>query len=347
VSKPAPSFTVTAASEKVTLDDSGTGRASFTVTNTSSQALQGQLFARPLAEAKSEWFTVAGESVRDFAPNGAQQVVVQLKVPRGTAPGSYSFRLDAVSEENPDEDFTEGPSVAFDVKAPPPPKKKKFPWWILAIVGAVVLLIIIGVVVWLLVRDTGTTVPRVVGEPKATAENRLTDAGFTVNALFVQVAEREKHGIVQSQNPEGGTKQPKKSVVTINVGRMPTVPQLKGLTEAQATAKLAEEDLGVRVRNIGVPDPQQDGLVQSQDPAEGTLQTPGTVVRIDVGRNVVVPNVVGRTRQVAVDIVTRAGLTPNVTVVGVFSGVVVNQIPEAGSRLPLGGVVTIQVGLFG
>jgi hypothetical protein len=224
VSKPAPSFTVTTASERVTLDESGAARASFTVTNTSSQALQGQLYARPRDQAQSEWFTVAGDSIRDFAPNGAQQVVVELKVPPGTTPGSYSFRLDAVSEENPDEDFTEGPSVAFDVKAPPPPpKKKKFPWWILAIVGAVVLLIIIGVVIWLLVRDTGTTVPRVVGETKATAENKLTDAGFTVNAQFVQVADREQHGLVQSQVPEGGTKQKKKTEVTINVGRMPAL----------------------------------------------------------------------------------------------------------------------------
>jgi len=158
VSKRAPSFTVTTASDRVTLDESGAARASFTVTNTSPQALRGRLLTRPRDAAKPEWFTVVGESVRDFAPNGAQQVVVELKVPPGTPPGSYSFRLDAVSEENPDEDFAEGPSVAFDVKAPPPPpKKKKFPWWILAIVGAVVLLIIIGVVVWLLVRDTSAT----------------------------------------------------------------------------------------------------------------------------------------------------------------------------------------------
>jgi serine/threonine-protein kinase len=350
VSKPAPSFTVTTASERVTLDESGAARASFTVTNTSSQALQGQLYARPRDQAKSEWFTVAGDSIRDFAPNGAQQVVVELKVPPGTTPGSYSFRLDAVSEENPDEDFTEGPSVAFDVKAPPPPpKKKKFPWWILAIVGAVVLLIIIGVVIWLLVRDTGTTVPRVVGETKATAENKLTDAGFTVNAPFVQVAEREKHGIVQSQNPEGGTKQSKKSEVTINVGRMPTVPQLTGSTEAQATAKLTEEDLGVTVRNIGVPDPQQDGLVQSQDPGEGTLLPPGTVVRINVGRNVEVPPVVGRPEQIAIGILRERGLGSNVVrIFGLPVGIVSSQTPPPGTRLPLGGVVTIRVGiLFG
>jgi hypothetical protein len=150
-----PSFTVTTASEKVTLDDSGAARAPFTITNTSPQALRGRLLARPRDPAKPEWLTVAGESVRDFAPNGAQQVVVELKVPPGTTPGSYSFRLDAVAEDDPDEDFTEGPSVAFDVTAPPPPPpKKKFPWWILAIVGAVVLLIIIGVVIWLVTKDS-------------------------------------------------------------------------------------------------------------------------------------------------------------------------------------------------
>jgi hypothetical protein len=227
VSKRAPSFTVTTASEKVTLDKSGAARVPFVVTNTSAQALQGQLYAQPLGGAKPEWFTVVGESIRDFAPGEVQQVVVELKVPPvppGTPTASYSFRLDAVSEENPDEDFTEGQSVAFDVKAPPPPpKKKKFPWWILAIVGAVVLLIIIGVVLWLLLRDTGTTVPRVVGEQRAAAENKLTDAGFAVKAQFVQVDDREQHGLVQSQVPEGGTKQKKKTEVTISVGRMPAL----------------------------------------------------------------------------------------------------------------------------
>ena len=147
VPKGTPSFTVTTASDRVTLDDSGAARASFTVTNTSSQALRGRLLTRPRDAAKPEWFTVAGESVRDFAPNGAQQVVVELKVPPGTPPGSYSFRLDAVSEDEPDEDFTEGPYVGFDVAAPPPPPPKKFPWWILALVGAALLIIIVVVIV--------------------------------------------------------------------------------------------------------------------------------------------------------------------------------------------------------
>jgi len=154
------SFTVTAAGQRVNLGISGTAQASFTVTNTSAQTLKGRLLTKPGDSASPEWFSVAGESVRDFTPNAAEQVVVQLSVPQTAPPGAYSFRLDAVSAVDPDEDYTEGPSVAFDVEAQPVPKKKFpwVPWWVLAIIGGVVLAIIIGVVIWLLVRDGGTKV---------------------------------------------------------------------------------------------------------------------------------------------------------------------------------------------
>ena len=259
VSKRAPSFTVTTASEKVTLDDSGSARAPFTVTNTSPQALRGRLLTRPRDAAKPEWFTVVGESIRDFAPDGAQQVVVQLKVPPGTTPGSYSFRLDAVSEDDPDEDFTEGPSVAFDVTAPPPPKKKKFPWWILAVVGGVVLLIIIGVVVWLLVRDGGSesaTVPAVVGQSATAAQSALTGAGFATAASTVGVADPQQDGIVQSQDPAAGTPGPPGTVVTIVVGRNVVVPTVVRLRQQSAVAALTKVGLQPRVIGVGVLRPQ-------------------------------------------------------------------------------------------
>jgi hypothetical protein len=151
-----PSFTVTAAGQRVNLGISGAAQASFTVTNTSTQTLKGRMLARPSDSASPEWFSVVGESVRDFAPDAAEQVVVQLSVPQTAPPGTYAFRLDAVSAVDPDEDYTEGPSVAFEVEAQPQPKKKFpwVPWWILAVAGGVVLLIIIAVVVFLLVRNS-------------------------------------------------------------------------------------------------------------------------------------------------------------------------------------------------
>ena len=147
-----PSFTVTAAGGTLQLDDSGQANASFTVTNTNSQAVTGKLLTRPSEPAKPEWFSIAGESVRDFTPNGAQDVVVNLAVPPGSPPASYSFQLDAVAEDDPDEDYTEGPSVSFEVAPAPAAPKKKFPWWILIVAGAIVLVIVIGIVVFLLTR---------------------------------------------------------------------------------------------------------------------------------------------------------------------------------------------------
>jgi beta-lactam-binding protein with PASTA domain len=84
--------------------------------------------------------------------------------------------------------------------------------------------------------------------------------------------------------------------------------------------------------------------VQSQDPAEGTLQPPGTVVRIEVGRNVVVPDVVGDSLDLAVDKIDQAGLRPRVMLVIGPPEIVVGQSPAPNTRLPLGGLVTIRVG---
>jgi PASTA domain len=222
-----PSFTVTAAGQKVTLDSTGTAQAPFTVTNTSSQTLRGRLLAKPSEPAKPEWFSVVGEAVRDFAPNAAEQVVVQLAVPPITPPGSYSFRLDAVSEADPDEDFTEGPSVAFEVAAPPPPNGKKFPWWILAIVGAVVLLIIIGVVVWLVTKGDGgeatSPVPPVTGLRQPAAQNALAAVGFKSTVVTVRVPLPAMAGVVRSQDPPAQTQKPAGTVVTIRVGVLDSI----------------------------------------------------------------------------------------------------------------------------
>ncbi len=123
-----PSFTITAASQKVTLDESGAAQVPFTVTNTSAQTLRGRLSTKPVEPAKSEWLSVVGESVRDFRASAAEQVIVQIRVPSGIPSGSYSFRLVAISETAPDQDFTKGPSIAFDVAASTP--KRRFPWWL-------------------------------------------------------------------------------------------------------------------------------------------------------------------------------------------------------------------------
>ena len=147
-----PSFTVTAAGQSVQLDQTGGGQAAFTVTNTTAAPVTGRLLVSPQAPAAATWFTVAEPSTRTFAPGTAESVTAQIVAPAGTTPGTYSFRLDAVAENNPDEDFTEGPPVSFEVKPAPVVAKKPFPWWILIIVA---LVLIGGVAAFALTRGGG------------------------------------------------------------------------------------------------------------------------------------------------------------------------------------------------
>jgi hypothetical protein len=209
-----PSFSVAAARNRVNLDSSGAARASFTVTNTSAQMLKGRLLPRPSDPAKAEWFSIDGESVRDFAPNASEQAAVQLNVPSGTPPGSYTFRLDAVSQVNPDEDFTEGPSVAFDV-APPPEPKKPFPWWIVAVVGGVVLLIVIGVVVFLLVRGGGSKAT-VVSSGTGVIHGTFTydvDTGTEIGGPMADLFWEQQTAVARQMRPLNGA-------TLVNLGRV-------------------------------------------------------------------------------------------------------------------------------
>ncbi|HKQ92218.1 MAG TPA: hypothetical protein VJZ77_16280 [Blastocatellia bacterium] len=134
-------FAITAASERVSIGGNGSGEITFTVTNSSARPLRGQLRVRPIGSTRGEWLSVAGETERVFSPNATQQVLVKIATPPGAPAGKYQFRLDAISVINPDDDFTEGPTIDLEVKATEAPKKA-FPWWIVAAAAAGVILVV-------------------------------------------------------------------------------------------------------------------------------------------------------------------------------------------------------------
>src|SRR5262249_2560016 len=152
-------FAITTASDRVHTGGDGRGEITFTVTNGSSRSLRGQLRVRPLGSTKGEWLNIAGGTERSFPPNGTQQVVVKIATPPGAPAGKYQFRLDAVSLVNPDDDFTEGPTVDLEIKATEAPKKA-FPWRLVAAAaGAVILIVTLTWLLW----PKGVEVPDVVG----------------------------------------------------------------------------------------------------------------------------------------------------------------------------------------
>src|SRR5262245_16291829 len=106
------SFAVTTASNTVPLGDNRTSQVSFTVSNISSRPMRGRARVVPLNPTAAPWLSLLGEAERTLPASSTEQYAVQIKAPPTAPAGSYSFRLDMVGVENPDEDFVQGPSVS-------------------------------------------------------------------------------------------------------------------------------------------------------------------------------------------------------------------------------------------
>jgi serine/threonine-protein kinase len=74
------------------------------------------------------------------------------------------------------------------------------------------------------------SVPPVVGETTQQAITDLEAAGFKVNQQPVSVSDASQDGIVQSQNPDGGTQATKGQTVTIVVGQFSPGPPTTSTT---------------------------------------------------------------------------------------------------------------------
>ena len=196
---PSP-FAITAASNSVRLSDQRQGQAAFTVFNASGRALQGRIQLVPLGQAAADWLKVTGAPSRPFAMGGTEQVTVSIAVPPGAAPGSYTFRLDVVGVDNPDEDYSAGPVVTFEVPAPPP--KKPFPWWIIAVIAAA---LVIAVVVFFLTRPKTTPVPALRGQSVVNAQATLSAGGLKLGEVVEGPDDGVGAGMVMASTPGAGS----------------------------------------------------------------------------------------------------------------------------------------------
>jgi len=128
------------------------------------------------------------------------------------------------------------------------------------------------------------------------------------------------------------------------------MPQLVGLTQDEAEARL--EALGVEYEVKGWPTPNnaKHGVVQEQDVPEGTEITPETKVVIKVGREgIEVPGLVGSSDSSARGRVEAMGLSISITYDpppdpdAMFGPVylVTSQSPQGGSYILVGGTIKV------
>jgi hypothetical protein len=129
------------------------------------------------------------------------------------------------------------------------------------------------------------SIPNVVGSKSVRAQNALAKANFTPKVEIVSSAEAS--GTVVAQTPGSGTSAELGSLVTIQVSSgVPAkvkIPDVVGLSQADATAALQAAGFVVGVVEKLASDPQNVGLVLIQDPAASVKALQGTTVTITVG----------------------------------------------------------------
>jgi hypothetical protein len=117
----ATAFDITTATNTVLLGADRTGTAVFTVTNQTGHAVRARASLVAVDPTQAGWLTLAGLSERDYPIGGTEQLSVTVAVPPEATQGRYPFRLDVVSVLLPDEDWAQGPVVAFEIAATPEP----------------------------------------------------------------------------------------------------------------------------------------------------------------------------------------------------------------------------------
>lgn len=132
----------------------------------------------------------------------------------------------------------------------------------------------------------GVEVPEISGQTFDNASTALTQAGFLVNKAE-DYSDTVAEGLVISQNPAGGAKAPKGSVITVTVSlgaqqNKVRVPNVMGLSEMDGTVELVEAGLVVtnvsRVYSAEYP----EGQICYQSYSQGSYVDPGTGIEIRV-----------------------------------------------------------------
>jgi eukaryotic-like serine/threonine-protein kinase len=211
--------------------------------------------------------------------------------------------------------------------------------------------------VYVSVGSERIAVPAVVGKTLAEARKAIEDAGLVVGEVDRQASADFEVDTVMSSSPAAGVEISPAIPVALVVSDGPEVieiPDVTGLTERDAIATLT--DLGLKFTVSEEYDNQApDGEVIRTDPSAGAEALSGDTILIVVSLGpapVTVPDLKGMTEAQARSAVEGVGLQLRVSAstqpVADQSqdGLVVSQVPTAGSTASQGDTITVTLGEF-
>lgn len=244
------------------------GKVAFTVNNVTDRAIRGQLNVKPLDSTKPDWLSIDGEKERDFPAKTTLDVNVGVAIPPEVAAGKYTFRLDVISVVNSDEDYTEGPIFALEVKAKID-DGKKFPWWI--IVVAVLVLALGGVAAWYFLNKKVIVPNTFTAKNIAEAEKMITDRGLKFKREDKEDRTVTEEKIIGQEPPDGEVKAGTEIKLIVSV----PVPPLKLDNFVGKNVKEVREFLEGKSRTVTIQnqeiDSEPQGKILKQNPVEGTV----------------------------------------------------------------------------
>ena len=218
------------------------------------------------------------------------------------------------------------------------------------IVGVIVVIAAVVIAINLFGGSKTIEVPNVVGMTTDEATETIQDAGFSVGSISQDYSSEVDEGLVMSQDPASDTKKEAKSKVNLVVSKGTehiTVPDIVGLSAADAKAELQKVGLTAVAGTAEYSDEISKDRVVSQSPAAGTDLAKGDSVTyiLSLGEEKgEVPNVIGMGYQDAESTLQDAGFKTSTQWAehDEDAGIVYWQDPSSGN-VASGSTVTIYV----
>lgn len=277
----------------------------------------------------------------------ATQVISSMNGSEPPAPGSPQLAGSSLPWPN---SGTNAVAVAEERAEAEVTRKKRIILW--SVLGSL-LFICVAVGIWIAINSSlssGTTIVPTLNSDisQADAKSRIESAGFIYNQATI--SSDVPTGMFVKQNPSGGTRARRGSVVTVWFSTGPTSAKVPNVTNM--TQKAAQEDLknaGFTIASINIensPTVAKDHVTRT-DPAAGTSQAKGTAITIFVSSGQMsVPDVVGKQQAEAQQILSSAGFSitiqssPSTTV---EKGAVISTNPAANAVVAQKSMITITV----
>lgn len=280
------------------------GSAVFNVTNKSTESRAGRLSVQIAGSSKAEWFTVEGDRQRTFAAGETQTATIRISVPANLAAGDYLFRLRAVAENDPDNDYAEGPVTTAKVPKVVPVTGGGIPWWVWLLIGLVVLAAL-GVGAYFLLKggkdaggpaniaENNTAPPPATPPPATPTVPKFVDQNVDTiapNASGYQIIKNETANtgkpprIVYEQDPAPNTalEPGKKVILSYEPGLVvPPLPENATFSSATNALRGAGLEPGSFLCDPASGTPgAQVGKVTAFDPGPGTKVASGSKVNM-------------------------------------------------------------------